>query len=152
MPSFGETSTRRLEELDPRLQNVLRAAIVRGPDFTILEGFRPKDRQNEMVKKGLSKLSFPKSKHNQMPSLAVDIAPWPIDWPDYKRRENPEEEIKRLIENGDDLKRFHILAGYIFGQARLGGVPLRWGGDWDGDWKYTDQTFHDLPHFELNLT
>ena len=29
------------------------------------------------------------------------------------------------------------------------GIKLRWGGDWDGDWQTRDNTFDDLPHFEL---
>jgi hypothetical protein len=31
------------------------------------------------------------------------------------------------------------------------GVDIRWGGDWDGDRSLEDQTFHDLPHFEVRL-
>jgi peptidoglycan L-alanyl-D-glutamate endopeptidase CwlK len=26
---------------------------------------------------------------------------------------------------------------------------IRWGGDWDGDQDFRDQTFDDLAHFEL---
>ncbi len=29
------------------------------------------------------------------------------------------------------------------------GIELRWGGDWDRDAEFDDQTFNDLPHFEL---
>lgn len=37
----------------------------------------------------------------------------------------------------------------MFQAASTTGVKIRWGGDWDGDWIHTDQSFHDLPHFEL---
>jgi hypothetical protein len=29
------------------------------------------------------------------------------------------------------------------------GIESRMGADWDGDFDTKDQTFHDLPHFEL---
>jgi hypothetical protein len=29
------------------------------------------------------------------------------------------------------------------------GIKIRWGGDWNGDWKVKDNHFDDLPHFEL---
>ena len=32
------------------------------------------------------------------------------------------------------------------------GLKVRWGGDWDGDFEFKDQNFHDLPHFELEVT
>ena len=82
-----------------------------------------------MFRQGKSKLRAGESKHNFDPSRAVDIAPYPIDW--------------------DDAKRFYLLAGMMFQAATNLRVTLRWGGDWDGDWIHTDQTFFDLPHLEL---
>ena len=39
------------------------------------------------------------------------------------------------------------------GLAKAMSIPLRWGGDWDGDTLLSgrdpDQTFDDLVHFEL---
>ena len=90
-------------------------------DFSVLCGHRGKDEQNLAYKKGFSKLKFPESKHNSIPSRAVDIAPYPIDW--------------------DDHKRFYELAGIIKGIAHEKGIEIRWGGNFRG-WK-------DLPHFEL---
>ena len=69
------------------------------------------------------------SKHNQEPSLAVDVAPWPIDW--------------------NDSHRFYHFAGFVLGIAAALNIRLRWGGDWDSDFDLRDQTFFDLPHFEL---
>lgn len=98
-------------------------------DFTITEGFRTNARQDELFRQGKSKLQGGESKHNIDPSLAVDVVPYPIDW--------------------DDISRFYLLAGFMF-QAGAGlGVAIGWGGDWDRDWDHRDQSFFDLPHFEL---
>ena len=64
-----------------------------------------------------------------MPSLAIDAAPSPIDW--------------------NDRERFFYFAGVVKGVAEEMGIKIRWGGDWDGDNDFDDQTFDDLVHFEL---
>jgi peptidoglycan L-alanyl-D-glutamate endopeptidase CwlK len=106
-------------------------------DFTVLEGHRSEQRQRDLYLDGKSKLDGikKKSKHQGYPSMAVDIAPYPIDW--------------------DDANRFYFLSGVMFGLAHelylRGDIDhsLRWGGDWDKDMKFDDQKFDDLPHFEL---
>ena len=128
MPKFGNKSLEKLKTCDPRLQDILHEAI-KIFDFSVLEGHRDEETQNRLVKEGKSKLEWPKSKHNPFPSKAVDIAPYPINW--------------------SDKGSFYILAGIVFGIAHEKGIKLRWGGDWDGDWSRSDQTFHDLPHLEI---
>lgn len=129
MPAFGKASRRRLETLHPDLQRLLTSAIQNGPDFAILCGHRTEAEQNEAYRLKRSQLNWPNSKHNEIPSKAVDVAPYPIDW--------------------DDLNRFRFLAGYLQGQADARGLKIRWGGDWDGDYMEHDERFRDLPHFEL---
>jgi peptidoglycan L-alanyl-D-glutamate endopeptidase CwlK len=128
MPSFGTESRKRLNTCHADLQEICEL-VIPNYDFTVLEGFRSSTRQDDLFRQGKSKLHGGQSKHNNDPSLAVDIAPYPIDW------ENP--------------KRFYLLSGFMFQAASQLGIDLRWGGDWDGDWIHTDQSFHDLPHFEL---
>ena len=128
MPVFSRSSTRRLETCDQRLQNLF-MEVVRHHDCRILEGHRGEDAQNEAYHNGRSTLRWPNSKHNKLPSLAVDVAPYPVDW--------------------EDLDRFRVFAGFVLGVAAMMGIELRWGGDWDGDWDYSDQKFNDMPHFEL---
>jgi peptidoglycan L-alanyl-D-glutamate endopeptidase CwlK len=48
-----------------------------------------------------------------------------------------------------DMKRFYYLAGIVKAVALARKVKIRWGGDWDGDHDFKDQTFNDLVHFEL---
>ena len=100
--------------------------------LTVLEGTRDEKTQNEYFDKGVSKLKFPQSKHNQNPSLAVDVKPDRVGWTTLK-----------------DKAAFYRLAGIIEAIAFCEGVKIRWGGDWDMDNDLTDQTFDDLPHFEL---
>jgi peptidoglycan L-alanyl-D-glutamate endopeptidase CwlK len=128
MPSFGSTSKERLSTIDHRLRMACEEAI-KLYDFTVLVGHRTEQEQNKAFAEAKSKLHWPKSKHNQLPSLAVDIAPYPIDW--------------------NDTKRFYYLAGLMKGCAAKLGYKLRWGGDWDGDGDFKDQSFNDLVHFEI---
>ena len=128
MPSFSAASRAKLDTCDVRLQELCET-VIQHYDFTVLEGYRSNERQDEMFRQGKSKLRAGKSKHNRNPSLAVDLAPYPIDW--------------------NNAARFYLLAGMMFQVAYDLNVTLRWGGDWDRDWDHQDQTFFDLPHFEI---
>lgn len=129
MPKFSSRSKAKLDTCDPKLQKVLNIAI-KYYDFTVLEGHRDQKTQDMYYEQGKSKLKFPHGKHNSIPSKAVDIAPFPIDWKDHDR--------------------FRALANRIIGIGLALGIKLRWGGDWDGDLSFKDQSFHDLPHLELD--
>ena len=134
MPSFGERSLGNLGECHADLQ-VLFGEVVKAFDCSVIEGHRPEAEQEAAFAAGKSKLKWPQSKHNQQPALAADVVPYPVDW--------------------NDIKRFYLFGGYVLGVAeqlrRDGRIShaVRWGGDWDQDFTWKDQTFHDLPHFEL---
>jgi len=128
MPSFSDKSLSKLATCDPRLQRVFHE-VVRNFDCTILEGHRNKERQNRMVKEGKSQVRWPNSKHNTLPSMAVDVTPYPVVW--------------------DDRERQTLFAGFVLATAKAMGIDLRWGGDWDRDTEVRDNTFDDLVHFEI---
>jgi peptidoglycan L-alanyl-D-glutamate endopeptidase CwlK len=128
IPSFSKRSLEKLDACHPDLQRLFKE-VVKHFDCTILCGHRGEGEQNEAYHSGRSKLKFPESKHNGMPSDAVDVAPYPIDW--------------------NDKERFYYFAGVAKGIATMMDIPLRWGGDWDSDTQVHDQTFFDLPHYEL---
>lgn len=128
MPSFSNTSASRLSTCDERLQRLF-SRVVKGFDCSILAGHRGEKEQQEFFKAGRSKVQFPNSKHNSYPSKAVDVAPYPIDW--------------------RDRERFHYFAGYVKGVAAEMGIDIRWGGDWNSDTEVKDNSFDDLPHFEV---
>ncbi|MEQ8829591.1 MAG: M15 family metallopeptidase [Alphaproteobacteria bacterium] len=130
---FSNTSRDRLHTCHPHLQAILTRALGWGiVDLTIIEGHRSAEKQTDLVKRGLSKAQPWSSRHNVSPSLAVDVAPFiggAIPW--------------------NDREPFVRMAGVLQASASVQGVAIRWGGDWDMDWSHRDQTFHDLPHFEL---
>jgi hypothetical protein len=128
MPSFSNKSLSRLVTCDPRLQRVFQE-VIRHFDCTILEGHRDKERQNRMFEEGKSKVRWPDGKHNTVPSMAVDVTPYPVVW--------------------DDRERQTLFAGYVLATAKAMGVDLRWGGDWDKDTEVRDNGFDDLVHFEI---
>ena len=128
MPEFSDKSRSIIHTCDRRWDLIL-GDVIQVYDCTVIEGFRSDERQDELFRQGKSKLQAGESKHNQDPSLAVDVCPYPIDW--------------------DNPRRFFLLAGFMFMAAKGRNVKIRWGGDWDGDWIHTDQSFHDLPHFEI---
>lgn len=128
MPAFSEKSKQLLAGCDTRLQTICSLAI-QVMDFTVITGHRSKEEQDKAVAEGNSKLPWPQGKHNSMPSMAVDIAPYPIDW--------------------NDSARFYVLAGIMLGIAATRGIKLRWGGDWDSDFNLKENKFDDIGHFEI---
>ena len=124
MPKFGKRSKERLRGVDARLVSVLNE-LVKIMDVTIIEGLRSEQRQEKLLKEGSTKTKF--SKH--ITGKAVDLAPYPIDW--------------------KDRDRFHYMGGMIRGIAKQLNVPVRWGGDWDGDGETKDNKFDDLVHVEI---
>lgn len=130
MPRLGKRSKSRLEGVDKRLVHLLEE-VVKYFDITVIEGLRSQERQNQLVAEGKSKTKF--GKHVQ--GLAVDIAPYPIDW---KARDD-----------------FHYLGGWVLSTANKLGYKVRWGGDWNASSQFKgqrttkDNRFDDLVHFEL---
>ncbi len=96
MPKFSQDSFSKLSTCEHDLQ-VLFFEVIRTFDCAILEGYRNEADQEKSFKDGNSKLHFPNGKHNNQPSHAVDVAPYPIDW--------------------KDTKRFYWFAGFVLGVA-----------------------------------
>lgn len=129
---FGIRSTKELKTIHPNLQIVLLETIS-FIDFSIIQGHRNKKLQNIYYNKGRSQLKWPEGQHNKMPSHAVDIAPYPIDW----------------SNNPKVLARFYMLMGMIYAVSVKKKIKLRYGCDWNSNFDFTDQTFDDLCHIEL---
>ena len=128
MPRFSNRSLTQLDSCEPDLRRLF-FEVINHWDCTVIEGQRTEEQQEENVRRRVSQTMY--SKHLFDPSQAVDVAPYPIDW--------------------NDLERFRAFGGFVLGVASQMGIPIRWGGDWDGDRKFKDQSFIDLPHFELVL-
>lgn len=134
MPMFSPESFSKLSTCHLDLQAIF-FEVVKTIDCTVLEGYRNEDDQNKYFESGKTKLKYPHGRHNGQPSMAVDVAPYPINW--------------------KDKQRFFYFAGFVMGVAErlhLEGKishKLRWGGDWDKDFDFNDQRFNDYVHFEL---
>jgi len=129
---FGKRSMENYHTLVPRLQKVAFTALKLGiVDFSIICGYRSPEEQDKAFKEGMSKLKWPDSKHNHLPSKAMDCVPW--------------------ISGALSWNKLHccVLAGIILATAGYHGIKLRWGGNWDMDSEpITDQDFQDLCHYE----
>lgn len=129
---FGKGSKRKLASCHNDLQLLFNAVGKRYP-CTILEGHRNQERQDDLFEQRKSKVQWPFGKHNATPSLALDCAPDPVNW----------------SNNHKNLARYYHFAGYVKAIANVMDIRIRWGGDWDSDRDFSDQTFDDLVHFEL---
>ena len=131
MYKFSNVSQARLDQAHPHLRLIMETAI-KIVDFSVLETVRDEKTHKRYIARGVTKVPYNKTKHKPNKnglSEAIDIAPYPIDW--------------------NDTQRFYYLAGIIKGIARMLNIELRWGGDWDNDNDFKDQSFNDLVHFEL---
>lgn len=147
---FGSSSVGRLNTCHPDLRLILNESIAHSPvDFGVSEGLRSEAKQLEYFLAGKSRLDprIPeqRDKCKHLPndggvSMAVDVYAW----------------VAGKQDLAYDFSHLSLIAGVILSTASTlyaaGAVShrLRWGGNWDGDGEIvTDQSFNDLPHFEL---
>lgn len=125
---LSERDKTRLASVDYRLVRLVEEVSKNFP-LMVICGHRGEAEQNAAFEAKKTKVRWPNSKHNFMPSKAVDLAPTPLDW--------------------NNKAAFVALATLMINEAKKQDVLIRWGGDWDldGDWK--DEKFLDMPHFEL---
>lgn len=126
MPKFSKTSEERLRTCHPDIVAVCRE-LIKQYDFSVLCGRRNKEEQELAFMNGNSKLQYPKSKHNAIPSVAIDIAPYPINWDDLSR-------FQEMWIRFDTLAKYFKECGKITSD-------FEWGGNW--------KTLKDYPHIEI---
>lgn len=136
MASFSSKSMSKLATCERDLQTIMQEAI-KIVDFSIVYGHRTAEEQAELFAKGRTKKgnivtycdgTEKKSRHNYLPSKAVDLVPYPEGW--------------------QDEKRFYYVAGVVMTIAdrlwKEGKIEkrLQWGGNW--------KKFKDYPHFQID--
>ena len=126
MAGFSKTSEQRLSTCHPDLQAVCRE-LIKQYDFAVLCGHRGKEEQNAAFNAGHSRLIYPQSKHNKMPSHAVDMAPYPVDWGNLMR-------FREMWQRFDALAKLMRQRGEIESE-------FEWGGEWD--------SLKDYVHIEI---
>lgn len=129
MTALDAASSARLGRAHPLLQRLFRE-VARQTPILILDSQRGKAAQEKAFKAGNSKAHFGDSAHNWSPSVALDVAPKPLNW--------------------NDRKAFIDLSKIVLPTAKALGIPIRWGGDWNMNGVLTDEKLSDLPHYELH--
>ncbi len=125
----GEFSGRSLEKLntcDLSLQ-LLFLSVVQSFDCTVVCGYRKKHAQNKAFKQGFSGVEYPNSKHNTIPSSAIDVYPYPVP-------RLPSGEIDNNSPLWEEFMQF------VKEKAKEMGIVLVCGGDW---------AKKDYPHYEI---
>jgi peptidoglycan L-alanyl-D-glutamate endopeptidase CwlK len=129
MPTFkfSKPSLAKLDTCHPVLKLLMTRVLDVSPhDMTVLCGHRGETQQNDAYSKGNSKLKWPQSKHNLLPSLAVDVAPYPVDW-----------------NNIDSFKQLSVIVKSVWDEMtddERDGWHLMYGGDWK---------MRDYPHWQI---
>jgi len=112
-------------------------------DFSVLEGVRTPQRQQELYAQGRTKPGpvvtwTLTSNHFVDPrtgyGLAVDLVPYPVDW-----------------EGPTRFPKFDEISRAMFEAAKELGVTIRWGADWDMDGNPRERGETDSPHFEIKV-
>lgn len=134
MANFGKRSRTNLLQAHPDLQKLFNE-VIKYYDCAVICGHRNEEDQNKAYNEGRSKLQYPQSKHNKTPSLAVDVVPW------FKNKPHIRWE---------DKEKFYEFGGFVQGVAAALGINIRWGGNWNKNDELHDQTFFDMPHFEID--
>ncbi|AXF41545.1 hypothetical protein SHAb15599_00194 [Acinetobacter phage SH-Ab 15599] len=120
--SLSETSLKRLSEINPILQKIVKRAIqLSNIQFQVGEGMRTLERQKVLIKQGATQTL--NSRH--LTGHAVDLIAYPngvVSW-DWKYYYMIEEAMKQAA------KELNI-------------EGLEWGGDW--------KSFKDGPHYQLS--
>lgn len=122
---FGKRSKNNLLTCHSDIQLICNNAIKR-IDFTVIDGYRGKEVQNGYWLRGVSKLKYPESDHNQFPSMAFDAIPCPFKQ-DY-------------WESDEGKQKFEEMATVILSESYKLNIKLLWG---FAAWGW------DRPHFQL---
>ena len=132
MNRFGRNSRRQLSTSDGRLQDIAHI-VLKIKDHAVVKGHRNQREQHTAFIEGHSELDWPNGKHNQLPSIAIDVQTYP------------------LPQNEQELREEQLyLLGLYAGVGFMKDIPIRIGGDWDRDGEIADNSFDDFFHVEID--
>lgn len=152
---FGDNSSKKRDTCHSDLILILDTALsISKVDFGISEGHRSVSKQQsyysigrttELHRKPITNVDGvnKKGKHNYYPSLASDLFIWHSD--KSTRQKIAYDNVHLAYVAGV----IDATAELLYNQGKIS-HKIRWGGNWDGDGVIAyDQSFDDLPHFEL---
>ena len=118
--SLSKTSRQKLQTCHSDLIKLV-TATSEVTNIAVICGHRGKYEQEQAFLKGKSKAKWGQSKHNKIPSMAVDIVPLPLDW--------------------NDIPSFEKMGETVLEIAKKLNIKIKWGRDFS--------KLKDYPHFEL---
>jgi len=130
MPELDKGSKDRLSRAHPLLQKLFNE-VAKQTQIIILDSQRGRAAQELAYRQGRTKVHFGKSAHNWSPAIALDVCPAPINW----------KNTKPFITLGQK---------FVLPTARNLGISIRWGADWNMNSDLSDESFVDMPHYELH--
>lgn len=123
-------SVERLKKAHPLLRKLF-LEVGKLTDIQVLDATRGRAAQELAFRTKRSKARFGQSAHNYVPAIALDVVPLPLNWKNHKP----------FIRLGKE---------FVLPTAAKLGIKIRWGGDWNMNGVLTDESFVDLPHYELH--
>jgi len=149
MPVYSQQSEGRLSTCHSDLQKVFRR-VLEVFDHTIECGFRNKDAQDNAVLTGHSQTPWPTSKHNKIPSEAVDAMPWPYSYADLEGKNGKGVQLRALVRCGMFIGYVIATADEMYAKGEIE-APITTGVDWDNDKNVIEERFLDLPHYQRRM-
>ncbi len=141
MFKYGKRSKQVLSEIDPEMERLFNR-VIEGYDCSLICGHRTQEDQTRAFIAGTSQVPWPESKHNTVPSMAVDAVPYPLpkDWGKIQG-DGARAALQKYSGEltGKELQKFIHFGNYVLGVAAGMGIKIEWGGQW--------KTFKDYPHF-----
>lgn len=140
--AFSPKSFEKMVEAHKDLQCIaFYALLISRMDFGISECRRTLERQSRLFAEGKSNCNGvdKKSKHQYLPSLAMDLFPVVNGKADWSKEAT--SYLGGLVV---------AVADMLYHQGNVKN-SVRWGGDWDRDGNLHDNRLPDRPHFELPL-
>lgn len=112
MSKFSDTSLNNLSTCHPDLIRLF-TEVIKHWDCRVTYGHRDEETQNRLfnMTPKVTRLEWPNSAHNKMPSMAADVIPYPVDW--------------------EDRPRFWLFRGRVYGVAEMMGIKLKKTIKWD---------------------
>ena len=138
MRQWSKSSKSKLDTCHPELQ-LLANEVLKIIDCTVVYGHRNEEEQNRLFADKKSKLQYPDSNHNSLPSVAIDLIPYIPGVEAYDR-----EYI--LFFSGVVLG----VAAKLYEEGKMT-HKIRWGGNWSTkvDKNFKTVSFFDGGHYEL---
>ena len=149
--SFGKSSSKRLEGVDPRMSEIMTEAIKTSPyDFGIAQGKRSYEEQFNLYKKG--------RQWNPKSGIESDPSSWEVGGKDkivtktMKSKHLSGRAIDVSVFKGgkyvrgdteDEMQMYRDVGAHIKGTAKKLGYEKDF--SWGGDWK----DFVDAPHYQI---